>query len=352
MDQKTENDPVNRVPPILAAAQQLLEYAPVVMLLVNSKGEIQHLNSAAEQLFGYSRESLTGKQVEILVPADLRQEHERLRDGFMNAPTPRPMGKGRHLTALHKDGHLIHVEIALNPLTIDSESAVVMVTVLDQTVHDRAERAELFVLELKHRAKNMLAVISAISRQIGAKSLNRADFESAFDSRLRSFAASYDLLARENWQAPSILDLVRSQLALVNEQDASTIVIEGPNLLLSAGHAEYLGLAIHELVTNALKHGALSVPSGKLSIHWSVDKTTNRFQFDWQELGGPPVAPPERKGFGRIILESIVPAAFSGVAEFQTPPSGITWHLDAPMVAPDHQHVPASSREPQTGTRR
>jgi len=333
MDHKTENDPIIRIPPTLAAAQQLLEYAPVAMLLVNSKGEIQHLNSAAEHLFGYSRENLTGKQVELLVPDDLRQEHELLRDGFMNAPTRQPMGKGRHLSALHKDGHLIHVEIALNPLTIESETAVVVVSVLDQTARDRAEHAELFVLELKHRAKNMFAVISAISHQIGAKSLSHSDFESAFDNRLRSFAASYDLLARENWQAPSILDLVRSQLAFVNEQDASTISMEGPSLRLSARHAEYLGLAIHELATNALKHGALSVPSGKLRIHWAVDKTTKRFQFDWQELGGPLVAPPERKGFGRIILESVVPATFVGMAEFRTPPGGITWHLDAPMTA-------------------
>jgi hypothetical protein len=84
---------------------------------------------------------------------------------------------------------------------------------------------------------------------------------------------------------------------------------------------------------NSAADGALSVPSGKLRIHWAVDKTTNRFQFDWQELGGPLVAPPERKGFGRIILESVVPATFVGTAELHTPPTGISWHLDAPMTA-------------------
>jgi PAS domain S-box-containing protein len=330
-DHKTENDPVVGIPPTLAVAQQMLEYAPVAMLLVNNNGEIQHLNSAAEQLFGYSKENLIGRQVETLVPDELGKEHELLRDGFMDASTRHPMGIGRHLSALHKDGHLIHVEVALHPLTIGSESAVMVVSVLDHTARDRAEHAELFVLELKHRAKNMFAVISAISHQIGAKSLSQADFESAFDNRLRSFAASYDLLARENWQAPKILDLVRSQLAFANGQDASSIEIEGPNLRLSASHAEYLGLAIHELATNALKHGALSIPSGKLRIRWAVDKTTNRFQFDWQELGGPPVAFPERKGFGRIILESVVPETFLGMAELHTPPTGITWHLDAPM---------------------
>jgi two-component sensor histidine kinase len=242
------------------------------------------------------------------------------------------MGKGRHLSALHKDGHLIHVEIALNPLTIGSESAVVAVSLLDQTARDRAEHADMFVLELKHRAKNMFATISAISHQIGAKSHSHADFETAFDSRLRSLAASYDLLARENWQASSIRDLVRSQLAFVIDQDTSTIAIEGPDLRLSASHSEYLGLAIHELATNALKHGALSTPTGKLRIHWSVDKKTNRFQFDWQEFDGPPVVPPEHKGFGRVILETVVPATFAGSARLATPATGITWHLEAPMT--------------------
>ena len=109
--------------------------------------------------------------------------------------------------------------------------------------------------------------------------------------------------------------------------------MEGPNLRLSASHAEYLGLAIHELATNALKHGALSAPSGKLRIHWAVDKITNRFQFDWQEFDGPPVAFPERKGFGQIILESVVPATFAGTAELLTPPTGIIWHLNASMTA-------------------
>ena len=320
------------VQPAMAVALKMLEHVPIAMLLIGSKGEIQHLNSAAEKLFGYSKDGLDRKSVEILIATELKQKHKELRDNFLRSPSVRPMGSGRRLSALHKDGHLIPVEIALNPITIGSNSTVVAVSVLDHTVRDRAETAELFVLELKHRAKNMFAVISAISHQIGAKSLSHADFESAFDDRLGSFAATYDLLARENWQAPSIVDLVRLQLTFVNQREASTITMEGPNLRLSASHSEYLGLAIHELATNALKYGALSVPSGKVHIHWAVDETTKRFQFDWQELDGPPVATPERKGFGRVILESVVPATFGGMAELRTSPRGIAWRLDAPMT--------------------
>lgn len=162
--------------------------------------------------------------------------------------------------------------------------------------------------------------------------MNRAKFESAFDERLASFASSYELLALKNWQTPTVTELVRAQLNFVNQREASTISISGPILQIPIDHAEYLGLAIHELAINALKHGALSVPEGRLNISWSTDEITNRFQFDWQERGGPIVAPLQRKGFGRVILERVVPATFDGIAELRALPSSICWHLDAPIA--------------------
>jgi PAS domain S-box-containing protein len=316
----------------LAIARQLLDYAPVAMLIIDLDGEIVHFNTAAELLFGYSKAELIGQKIEILVPDGLKHKHISLRESFVKMPSRRPMGQGRHLSARHKDGHSIPIEIGLNPLNDDPLPSAVIISVLDQSAVNRAERAELFVVELKHRAKNMFAVISAIARQIGASNLDRAKFESAFDQRLSSFASSYELLALENWQAPTITELVRAQLSFVNQREASTITIRGPELRLSIDHAEYLGLAIHELAINALKHGALSVPEGKLNIFWSKDETTNRFQFDWQEQGGPIVTPLRRKGFGRVILEKVVPTTFDGKAELRAFPSGISWHLDAPIT--------------------
>jgi PAS domain S-box-containing protein len=316
----------------LAVAQQLLDYAPVAMLIIDLNGFVLHLNTAAEQLFGYSKKELIGQKIEILVPDGLKHKHTSLRENFVKTPARRAMGEGRRLSAQHKDGHMIPIEIGLNPLSVGPIPSAVIISVLDQSAANRAERAELFVVELKHRAKNMFAVISAISRQIGASNLDRTKFESAFDERLRSFSASYELLALENWRAPTITELVRAQLNFVNQRGASTINLNGPNLRLSIDHAEYLGLAIHELATNALKHGALSVPEGSLNIHWSADDITKRFQFDWQEHGGPIVAPLRRKGFGRIILEKVVPTTFDGQAELRALPSGMCWHLEAPIA--------------------
>ena len=302
------------------------------MLAIDLGGAILHINSAAEHLFGYTKDELIGKVIETLVPEGLKHKHISLREAFVKAPSRRGMGEGRRLSAQHKDGHLIPIEIGLNPLSVGPMPSVVLISVLDQSASNRAERAELFVVELKHRAKNMFAVVSAIARQISASNLERAKFESAFHERLISFASSYELFALENWQAPTIAELVRSQLNFVNSKEASAITVNGPDLRLSVDHAEYLGLAIHELATNALKHGALSVPQGKLDIDWSMDETTKRFQFNWQEKNGPIVAPLRRKGFGRVILEKVVPTTFDGKAELRALPSGICWHLDAPMA--------------------
>ena len=320
----------------MTAARQLLEYAPVAMLAIDLSGAVLHLNSAAEQLFGYAKDELIGKNIEILVPDGLKHKHTSLREDFVKTPSRRGMGEGRRLSAQHKDGHLIPIEIGLNPLIIGPLPSAVIISVLDQSAAHRAERAELFVVELKHRAKNMFSVVSAIARQISASNLERAKFESAFHERLGSFASSYELLALENWQAPTIAELVRSQLNFVNSNEASTITVNGPDLRLSVDHAEYLGLAIHELATNAIKYGALSVPQGKLVIHWSTDETTKRFQFDWQEKDGPIVAPLRRKGFGRVILEKVVPTTFDGKAELRALPSGMCWHLNAPIAIVEH----------------
>ena len=321
----------SKLMPNAEVAQTLFEQAPVAMLLIDSSGRVHHLNAVAEQLFGYSKESLVGQSIEILVPEVRRQRHKQLFQGFFRSPTSRPMGKGRRLSARHKDGHEIAVSVGLNPVTIHANSVVVIASFVDNSAQERAERAEFYVRELTHRAKNMFAVISAMSHQIGAVSADVASFQSDFDERLRSFSASHELLERENWQGVQIDDLVRSQLAFVIRRDASQVTTEGPALRLAASPAEYLGLALHELATNAMKHGALSVAGGKVRICWAADKAEQRFQFKWREQDGPAVAQPQRKGFGLVILKTVVPAVFGGAAELRTRQSGASWHLEAPL---------------------
>ena len=116
------------------------------------------------------------------------------------------------------------------------------------------------------------------------------------------------------------------------KQDIAQIDIAGPELRLQAAPAEYLGLAIHELATNAVKHGALSVPAGEISIQWSIDEAEKLFRFHWLERNGPPFAPSKRRGFGSVMLNSVVPAACGGTAQLIVDPSGMSWRLSAPLA--------------------
>ncbi len=178
----------------------------------------------------------------------------------------------------------------------------------------------------------MFAIINAISRQIAKYSTSISDFHLAFESRLNALSTSYKVFEKENWQAAPISDLVRSQISFVVKQGMPQINFAGPDIQLQPTPAEYLGLAIHELATNAVKHGALSVPSGAVDIRWSVDEMEKGFQFHWTERNGPPITPSERRGFGSVLLTSIVPAACGGTADLAITPIGMSWNLNAPLA--------------------
>jgi PAS domain S-box-containing protein len=318
--------------PSAVVSRALFEHAPVAIMIVDHDGKIRHSNIAAAQLFGYSKEQLVGQPVEILVPLAARPRHAQLRKDFMAHPTARPMAQGRRLTARKSDGTSVSVDIALNPIALEGSGRAVILSITDAGPRERAELAELFVKEVTHRARNMFAIIGAISRQISKYTTAVPEFQAALEQRLQSLSTSYQVFEKENWQAAPIRDLVRSQISFVVKQDISKIDIAGPEIRLLAAPAEYLGLAIHELATNAVKHGALSVPAGEIAIHWSLNESEKLFRFHWSERNGPAYVPSERRGFGSVMLTSIVPAACGGTADLVVSPAGMSWSLNAPMA--------------------
>ncbi len=343
-------------------ATALFHDAPVAMFIVDETGRIMRLNKAARLLFGFSQEELVGQPIERLIPQEMRRRHRQLRHAFMAQPVSRTMAEGRRLSALKKDGSRISVDIALNPVIVGPVVAssgrpkAVAVWITDSSARERAEIAELFVKELTHRARNMFSIISAISRQIAKSSADIAEFQPAFERRLNSLSASYQVFEKENWQAAPIGELVRSQVEFVLKDGTHQIDIDGCDIRLPASPAEYLGLAIHELATNALKHGALSVPEGRVYVRWAANKENRVFQFSWIERHGPAFPPPRRRGFGSVILNSIVPAACGGTAELKVTGTGMTWQLDAPLsiLAQSHQtqfqQAPCMSQPKGTAT--
>jgi PAS domain S-box-containing protein len=201
-----------------------------------------------------------------------------------------------------------------------------------QDVTERKEREEkenLLMREINHRAKNMLSVVDAIAHQTATR--NPEDFVERFSERIQALSANQDLLVRNEWNGVEVEDLVRAQLALFADLIGSRIGVDGPKLRFKAASAQAIGLALHELATNAGKYGALSTDKGRVYVSWgTVDHT---FTMSWIEREGPPVSTPKRRGFGTIVMEAMAERSVDGAVDLDYAPSGLTWRLTCPAAS-------------------
>jgi PAS domain S-box-containing protein len=190
---------------------------------------------------------------------------------------------------------------------------------------EREEREHLLMREINHRAKNMLSVVDAIAHQTAAR--NPEDFLERFSGRIQALSANQDLLVRNEWKGVELDELVHSQLAHFVDLVGSRITVQGPKLLLNPASAQAIGLAIHELATNAGKYGALSTDRGRVDICWRRDGDT--FTITWTEHDGP-MSPPKQRGFGTIVMEAMAERSVGGEVDLDYAPSGVTWRLICP----------------------
>lgn len=190
--------------------------------------------------------------------------------------------------------------------------------------------------ELAHRSKNLLAVVQAIARQTGRTARDVKEFNEQLGERLAGLGRSQDLLVQKNWQGVSLEDLAAAQLKPFFDRNEQRFVTNGPPVLLSSDAAQNIGMALHELATNASKHGALSTASGRVGISWNWCKGEDgerRLQLRWKETDGPRVKPPSRKGFGHAVIEHLTAASLHGNAELDWRPEGLVWTLEVPESA-------------------
>jgi PAS domain S-box-containing protein len=202
----------------------------------------------------------------------------------------------------------------------------------DVTEQVRADQhRQLLANELNHRVKNTLAVMQSLVDSTLRAASDSAEARVKINARIRAYGRAHDLLTASNWSAApvgAIVDGVVANLSLPRER----LEIDGPAVSLGPQPALQLALTLHELATNALKYGALSNDTGRLSIHWSIGAEGNQFHLSWQERGGPTVAPPARKGFGSQLIERATAGAFSGKVTLDYNPSGVHWRLEAPYA--------------------
>jgi PAS domain S-box-containing protein len=193
-------------------------------------------------------------------------------------------------------------------------------------MRDAEQRIELLLQEVNHRSKNMLAIIRSLARRSDA---DKPDFLTRFDQRLTALSANQDLLVSRAWSSVPLDEMISSQLRALGEA-AAQCQASGPRVMLSPRAAECLSMTLHEMATNAVKYGALSVTTGQVSIVWSLseaDGSDSRFHIRWQESGGPAVEPPRSKGFGTRVIVDAPRHSLSADVEVGYPPEGFVWTL-------------------------
>jgi two-component sensor histidine kinase len=168
------------------------------------------------------------------------------------------------------------------------------------------ERQRLLLDELNHRVKNMLAIIQSIASQTLRETPEPAAFKAAFSARLAALGRAHALLTRELWIGASLRVIVATALAPFGAEDRDAISIDGPFVMIRPNAAVTLSLVLHELATNAAKHGALTAPRGQVSVAWTTTAAQPPcVELVWGEQGGPSVKPPRKQGFGsRLITAS------------------------------------------------
>ena len=194
----------------------------------------------------------------------------------------------------------------------------------------RQEHTQFLMRELAHRAKNQLAVVRGMAQQTARQSESVEQFVRQFSQRIQGLAESQDLMLRQNWQGAWLGDLVRAHLDLFGA--VSRAHIEGPALFLSADAVQNIGFALHELATNASKHGAMAAPGGGIWISWHGPDADGRVHIDWKERGGPAVETPARHGFGYLVVTKLVAQGLAGNAKLDFEPDGVHWRMDFPKI--------------------
>jgi PAS domain S-box-containing protein len=203
-------------------------------------------------------------------------------------------------------------------------AAIMVGTAADITERKSAEeRQTVLMRELSHRTKNLLSVVQSIANQTAAS--RPADFVERFSKRIQALSASQDLLVHSEWRGVEIEALVRAQLAHFADLIGDRITIGGPRLTMTPSAAQSIGMALHELATNAGKYGSLSDDHGSVTIDWQIND--DEFSIGWIERRGPRVRPPKRRGFGSTIISTVAENNLGGEVKLAYDVSGVVWRL-------------------------
>lgn len=314
----------------LEELETIYREAPVGLCLIDRDLRFRKINTTLAAINGKPVEAYIGQSVAEILPDTaipmLRQvfiSGEPLQNVEIQGETPKSPGTTRFWA---EDFY---------PLKNDAgEVWAVGIVVRDVTGRRSAEaQREMLLAELEHRVKNTLAAVMSIAAHTldGGRTLDVA--REAFLGRLQALSHAHDLLAECNWRGADLAQVVRRTLTPYAGVDGFRGTVGGPPVFLQPRAALTLGMIVHELATNAAKYGSLSIPDGSLDVTWSSETFSGEaiVRLIWSERGGPPVLPPTRSGFGRVLIERGLKHDLGGSAQLEFRAEGLVCVLSLPL---------------------
>jgi PAS domain S-box-containing protein len=295
----------------------------------NLDGRITSWNAGATRIFGYEADEMIGQSITRIIPLDLLKEEENILSKLVRGE------RIDHFDTLRvtKDGRIINVSLTVSPLR-DKAGIIVGASKVARDVTERKRSEELQSLlfgELNHRVKNTLATIQAIASQSLRRSSSPEVFVTSFNGRIQALARAHDLLVQGKMKGADVTEIVREQVVL-GAAGGTRITFSGPSVMLDSKAAVQLALVLHELATNARKHGALSVPAGKLDIAWTMERRNGpKLLIRWQESGVEHLTAPTTHGFGTTLIERTL-LANGGSAAIVYGGDGVACEISLPLV--------------------
>lgn len=312
--------------------RDLFEQAPSFMTILSGPAHVFVLaNKAYQQLIG--DRTVVGMTIRDALPEVVDQGFVDLLDRVFHTGEPH-IGTGTRITLDRTVGGAAgerYLDFIYQPIR-NSDGLVSGIFVEGQDVTERTrgeQHLRLVVNELNHRVKNTLAMIQALAAQTFRDANNLPQAQATFSARIMALARANDLLTGENWEAASLADIVAGVSVAHGGNQPHRFDTKGPYVRLSPKVALSLSMAMHELATNAVKYGALSVAGGKVDVTWTL--ASGRLRIEWRESGGPPVNEPARRGFGSRLVERGLAGEMGGSAIISFEPTGVVCVIDAPM---------------------
>ncbi|HWL73488.1 MAG TPA: HWE histidine kinase domain-containing protein, partial [Burkholderiaceae bacterium] len=314
-----------------ARLEQALAAGAVIAFEWDAHTGLSHRSENAASILGYDPQALqTGAHLFALIHPDDRAHFK------VHVRGVRPDKPSYAVTfrVIRPDGKEMWLEETATA-EFDAAGKCLRIKGLTRDITERKradEHQRWLVAELDHRVKNVLARVAVVGMYTRQGSKTMDEYIQALDQRIQGMAAAHELLSQGNWQGVRVADIVGCQLAPY-ATDANTAIC-GPDIVLNAAATEAFGMVLHELVTNATKYGALSVPEGRVSVDWECRHKGDAkadLLIVWRETGGPPVSAPSHEGYGTSLVCGLIPHELGGTVELTFPPEGVSCKIEMPL---------------------